>query len=106
MTDKSEMRFEQGDEITIMRGKHKGQTARVLAVDESNDAYGVQFADGSFAPINAVNVKVPDEATITASQLAHVLGAEANDLSSLVMSRLEDVSPGITAHFVLAKAAA
>lgn len=98
MSEQSEMRFKTGDEITIMRGKLKGQTATVLEADQAERTYAAKLAGGGLAVVNEVNVKVPDEATITATELAQALGTEGDDLSDQVMERLENVSAGITAH--------
>jgi KOW motif-containing protein len=107
MTDTSEaMKLSQGDEITIMRGKHKGQIGKVLDVDKTSETYAVKFSDGSFAPINAVNVRVPDAVTITAEALGQALSNEGGELSDTCMARLEAAAPGITEHIVRAYASA
>jgi ribosomal protein L24 len=102
MTEQSEMRFKTGDEITIMRGKLKGQTAIVLEADKAERTYAAKLAGGGLAVVNEVNVKVPDEATITAQDLADALGTEVQFTQDTI-DRLENRAPGITAHLVLAK---
>lgn len=103
MTEKSEIpTFKTGDEISIMRGKHRNATALVLDYSSATAEYAVKFPDGSLGVINAVNVRVPDEATITASQLAQAFGEDARGVSDQVWERLEALVPGITAHVLLA----
>lgn len=84
MTDKSEMAFKQGDEVTIVRGKLKGLTGNVLGVDTEADKYAVQTADGSFAVVNAVNVKVPEEPTLTLSQVRALLERNGLDADAML----------------------
>lgn len=107
MSEQSEtMKFSPKDEITIMRGLHRGTKATVLAVDYGKAQYAVTLADGSFAVINAVNVREPEEVTITAQQLADALGNYAEDLPVHVLEALETAAPGITERFVISKAVA
>jgi hypothetical protein len=99
MIEKSEApAFKTGDEISIMRGKHRNATATVLDYSTATAEYAVKFPDGSLGVINAVNVRVPDEATITASQLAQAFGSDASDVDGEVWERLEALVPGITDH--------
>lgn len=95
--------FKQGDKVHIMRGTHRGTEAEVIGVN-GEDSYAVKFSDGSFAVINAVNVKEPAEATITASELAEAFGTRGADVPTEVWERLEKVAPGITAHVRVASA--
>lgn len=102
MTEKSETPvFKTGDEISIMRGKHRNATAIVLDYSTATAEYAVKFADGGLGVINAVNVRVPDEPSITASQLAQAFGNDAEEISDVVFARLEGLVPGITAHVKL-----
>jgi len=102
MTDKSEVLvFKTGDEISIMRGKHRGATATVVDYSAGPAEYAVQFADGSFGVINAVNVRVPDEPSITASELASAFGTDAGNVPDQVWVRMEALAPGITDRIVL-----
>jgi hypothetical protein len=99
MTEKSEIpAFRTGDEISIMRGKHRNTTGIVVVYSIATAEYAVRFPDGSLDVINAVNVRVPDEPTITASQLAQAFGSDAVDVSGQVRERLEALVPGITAY--------
>lgn len=109
MTDKSEtkpMLFKVNDEITIMRGLHKGMIGTVRDVSEIAQTYAVKLQDGVLAVINAVNVRVPAEATITATDLADALGSVTEILTQDTLDALENRAPGITDRFVIAKAAA
>jgi ribosomal protein L24 len=102
MTDKSEApAFKTGDEISIMRGKHRGATA--IVVDYSTGQYAVKLPDGNLDVINAVNVRVPDEPTITASQLGQAFGDEGHEISNAVFERLEALVPGITNRMTMVK---
>jgi len=103
MTEKSEIpAFRTGDEISIMRGKHRNTTGIVVVYSTATAEYAVRFPDGSLDVINAVNVRVPDEPTITASQLAQAFGDDIP--STLVLARLEALAPGITAYVQAASA--
>lgn len=79
MSEQSEMRFKTGDEITIMRGKLKGQTATVLEADQAERTYAAKLAGGGLAVVNEVNVKVPDEVTYTEAQIRELLTAHGLD---------------------------
>lgn len=102
MTEKSEAPvFKTGDEISIMRGKHRGATATVVDYSIATAEYAVKFLDGKLDVINAVNVRVPDEPSITASQLGQAFGDDVP--STLVLARLEALVPGITDKVVLVR---
>jgi hypothetical protein len=103
MTEKSEtppqlQLFKTGDEISIMRGKHRNATAIVLDYSTATAEYAVKFPDGSLGVINAVNVRVPDEATITAGQFAQAFSDFGGEIPRVVMEALETLAPGITAR--------
>lgn len=74
-TQPQEKVYAAGDTITVMRGKTRGQTAQVLHTDETNKTYAVKYTDGSVGVVNHVNVKTPDEKTITATALAGLVQA-------------------------------
>lgn len=93
--------FSQGDKVHIMRGTHRGTEAEVIGVN-GKDSYAVKFSDGSFAVINAVNVKEPAEATITSQELAQAFGVDAAEVPTEVWERLERLVPGITANVRIA----
>lgn len=80
-----------GDTITIMRGKTRGQVAKVVAVDNENKTYAVTYPDGTLGVVNHVNVKTPDEKTITASALAALIQAtyDANQADGLETTVLD-----------------
>lgn len=102
MTEKSEVPvFKTGDEISIMRGKHRNATAIVLDYSIATAEYAVKFPDGSLGVINAVNVRVPDESTITASQLAQAFAEHGSTIPTTVMETLEALAPGITDKLIL-----
>jgi hypothetical protein len=73
--------YAEGDTITVMRGKTRGQTAQVIGVDQTNKTYAVRYTDGTLGTINHVNVKTPDEKTITASALAGLIQATLEETS-------------------------
>lgn len=101
MTEQSKnMQFKDGDEITVMRGLHRNEAALVIGVDATAQEYAVKFADGSFGLINAVNVRVPQEPTITAGQLAEAIGEYGSEIPTPVLVALETLAPGITAKIV------
>lgn len=89
--------YSQGDEITVMRGLDRGKTAKVMGVDTKNEQYAVQFADGAFSVVNFVNVKTPQEGTVTVTTLADVftesITAGERDIFQ-VATRLEAILPG------------
>jgi hypothetical protein len=101
MTEQSETKIKQfdvNDEITVVRGLHKGMTGIVVYVDTKSEAYAVRLTDGVVAVINWVNVKAPVEATITATQLAEVFNRFWDEIPDLLLEELETVAPGITAN--------
>jgi hypothetical protein len=89
------MQFEYGDEITVMRGKHRNETATVVYVDPTNRQYAAKFADNAVDLINEVNVRTPEEPTITASQLAAILNKHTDDLPADLLAEIEKALPGI-----------
>jgi hypothetical protein len=96
-TQPQEKVYAEGDTISIMRGKTRGKTAQVIGVDQTNKTYAVRYTDGTLGTINHVNVKTPDEKTITASALAGLIqatydgagGVDTRTLDALV-DRLTD----------------
>jgi hypothetical protein len=98
MTEKSEtpgMQFKDGDEVSIMRGLHRNETARVIGVNAGQQEYAVRFTDGSFGLINAVNVRAPEEPSITASQLAAMLGNYIGEIPTNLLDEIAAALPGI-----------
>lgn len=89
------MDFKTGDELTISRGTYRNQTA--IVVEASNEKYAVKLADGTLTVINAVNVRKPAEATISASELADVLFAYV-EISPEFVEALDAKVPGISAY--------
>lgn len=107
MTEQSEPPVQQygtGDEISIMRGKHRGATAIVVTYSSATAEYAVKFPDGCLGVINAVNVRGPVEVSITDGQLAQAFGDFGGEIPARVMDALEALAPGITAKIVLVQA--
>jgi hypothetical protein len=111
MTEQSEnqntsMDFTNGQTVTVMRGKTRGQTAEVIGVDTEHKTYAVKYADGTFGVINAVNVKAPTEDTIGEAKLAAEIQTLAADLAGsgfsdnvqALVSRLSSDLPGLGAR--------
>ncbi len=99
--------FTAGQTITVMRGKTRGKTAEVIAVDTTNKTYAVRYADGTLGTINAVNVKAPTEDTIGEAKLAAEIQTAAQDLANdaapedvlqALVSRLSSDLPGLGAR--------
>jgi ribosomal protein L24 len=88
--------YKTGDSISIMRGIHRGKTATVLDVDTANEQYAVKLTDGGLVVVNFVNVREPQEVSITATALGAVLDAYP-DLPEAFLADLEKAAPGITA---------
>jgi hypothetical protein len=108
-SDTNVMKFTTGQTITVMRGKTRGKVAEVIGVDAENKTYAVKYEDGTFGVINAVNVKVPTEATIGEAKLAAEIqtilndsaGARGEDTRSALqafVSRLSADLPGLGAR--------
>jgi uncharacterized protein with FMN-binding domain len=106
MTEQNEtqpMQYTAGQTITVMRGKTRGQSAEVLAVDSERKAYAVKYPDGTLGVVNAVNVKAPTEATIGEAKLAAEISTLLSDVSDdgvagqvqAFVSRLEADLPGL-----------
>lgn len=91
--EKVTMDYKVGDEISVSRGKHRKQTATVLAVDEAKGTYAVKFADGSLGVVNAASVKAPVEGTVTARELAEIVYS-ADGGSDGIFEALEKSVPG------------
>lgn len=91
--------YSQGDEITVMRGLDRGKTAKVMGVDEKNEQYAVQFADGAFSVVNFVNVKAPQEGTVTVTTLVdaftEAIQSGERDILQLA-ARLDATLPGFS----------
>lgn len=85
-----QMKYVPGDEVTIMRGLDRNKVAKVTGVDATNRKYNVTFTDGSFAVVNEVNVKPPQEGQVTAAKLADLVKG-ATDLPSLIESLAKSV---------------
>lgn len=105
MTDTSETptptpQYGVSDEVTVSRGKLRGQTGKVGMVGAT--AYGVKFADGTIEMINFGNVKDRVEPTITATQLAQAFGDEGPTINEVTITRLERLVPGITENITRA----
>ena len=98
------LQFKAGDEITIARGKYRNQTALVVEASESPAQYAAKLADGTLTIVNAVNVRQPQEVSISAHDLADVLSVYAGGIPSEVFESLEAKVPGITAHVRLVQA--
>lgn len=97
------LQFKAGDEITIARGTYRNQTALVVEVSESKEQYAARLADGALVVVNAKNVRVPAEVSISAHDLAEAFNAYAwpAEITEL-LDALEAKVPGITAHVRLA----
>jgi hypothetical protein len=96
MTEQNEtqpMQYTAGQTITVMRGKTRGQSAEVLAVDSERQTYAVKYPDGTLGVVNAVNVKTPTEATIGEGKLAA-------EISTALADAGNDETYGILAHLV------
>lgn len=96
-----EMVFNSGDEVTIMRGTYRNQEGKVLTRDDVRKKYAVQFPNGDLEIINAVNVRIPGEATISATDLAAVLDATRDSWDDSLLTALDEKVPGITEHVTL-----
>lgn len=95
------MNFKTGDEITIARGTYRNQTATVLEVSGAKEQYAVKLSDGTLTVVNAKNVRVPSEVSISARDLADAFSIYADDFPEELMEllgALEKRAPGITAH--------
>lgn len=67
--------YKVGDELTIMRGIHRGKVAKVMGVDENKRQYATQLTSGEFVVINEVNTKPPQEGKVEATKLADLVGS-------------------------------
>lgn len=88
------MAYSAGDEFTIMRGIHRGKTAKVMDVDLANRQYAVKLTNGQFVVVNEVNVKAPTEGTVSAVNLAGLVTrwADSNgDAGALIALLSENV---------------
>lgn len=97
--------FNQGDTVTISRGKFRGPATIVTGAD--NGEYAVKTQSGHLTIVKAENLKAPAESTVTESRLAaeiQTLSADESDspevqhaLAKLV-SRLSGDMPGLGAR--------
>ena len=90
------MLFKSGQEVTLIRGKHRGQNATVLGADEANEQYAVQFGNGVVITTVANNVRAPGPVTLAAEDViaalvgvrAQVTGEDARDAVAGVAGKL------------------
>lgn len=84
-----------GDELTIMRGVHRGKVAKVMGVDQNKRQYATQLTSGEFVVINEVNTKPPTEGKVEATKLARLVAGwtdsegDAAALVSLLSSSVD-----------------
>ena len=95
-TDLGPLKYKAGDTIAAKRGSKAGQPATVLGADPNSRTYAVQYANGSLTTIPEASVKEPEEASVTAAQLAEAFGNYAGEVPNEVWERLESLAPGIT----------
>lgn len=82
-----------GDEVTIRRGKYKGETGEVFAV--KGDKVVLTMKDGEIEVFNHSNIKEPSEATITQGELAALINSNVS-IDDLVHA-LDAKLPGFAA---------
>lgn len=83
------MKYNEGDTITIRRGKHRAKTATVLAVDATDLTYAVRTQDGALDVINAENVKDEQEAAYTVTQIRETITTQLDLADATVDALLE-----------------
>lgn len=90
-----------GESGTVKRGKYRGQTAEVIAVNA--DSYACKLPDGEFAVIGSSNFRQPEEPTVTVRALTAALSdlkmesAGTVDVRSL-LAAIDIVAPGASEH--------
>lgn len=76
-----------GDKLTIKRGKLKGETFGVAAVDETSRTIAVKTSDG-LVTTSFSNVNLPEEPTVTKSQLLKLLDTASAEYGDEVQNFL------------------
>jgi hypothetical protein len=90
--------YQTGDQVTISRGKLRGELGRVIEVDTEREQYALNTSNGlTVVSFSAVKPRV--EPTITKSQLSNVLSQwsaedDGGDAEAFIMNRLANEIPG------------
>ena len=79
MSEDTKPQYDVNDEVTLNRGKQRGTTGTVIAVDHSKREYAVQTAEG-LKVVSFAGVKAKQEKTFTVSEVRELL--ESHGLSA------------------------
>ena len=82
MSEDTKPQYNVNDEVTLNRGKQRGTTGTVIAVDHSKREYAVQTAEG-LKVVSFAGVKAKQEKTLTASEFAE-MEADHEDSDALL----------------------
>lgn len=64
--------FNEGDAVTVSRGKHAGNAGKVVGAGAEEGTYGVKLDGGQFIVLKASALKAPAEKTITEKELQEI----------------------------------
>ena len=81
--------FQQGDKVTIRRGKGGSQAATIVTEADQDGHYAVRTDAGQLRLVKADNLKAPDESTIGEGRLAAELNTLIVDLDRADVGRAE-----------------
>lgn len=85
-----------GDKVTIRRGKLKGEAGEVKFAQ--GDKVALIMDSGELEVVNRSNIKEPDEATITQSELAAIINSHPEHVPLTVLVHdLDSKYPGFAA---------
>jgi hypothetical protein len=83
--------FNEGDQGTIVRGRHRGQKATVVRYSPTAGTYVVELddKDGTLIVINVGNLRAPQDSTISVRALVQVMATfQDNEPDEMAMQRL------------------
>lgn len=85
-----------GDPITISRGRNAGRVGKIIARNDDDSTFVIQFPDGRFVVSGQANTKDPEDVQVKVSLLIDALnGCPDSNATQRVLNALESVVPGI-----------
>lgn len=86
--------FNEGDKVTISRGKNKGEAGTIAARD--GDSYAVKLDRGGFVTAAVSSLKGPEQKVLTEAQFREFDQSEDNDdLAVLIRRHFSNETPGV-----------
>lgn len=90
-------KFNEGDVVTVSRGKYASETGKIVGLGAEEGTYGVKLDSDVFVVLKASALKAPAEKTITERELQELISEHGEFPGDLVTAINERTGMNLTA---------